>query len=124
MREGRLTHALRGLRDAFLNDSAVQLHATIAVLVLLAAVVACLSAYSWALLLLVIGSVLAAELRNSSLERLADRIHPARDKKIQRAKDLSASAVLVLAIVSVFVGIILFLPPILSGTAMQCLVAP
>lgn len=121
MIQSRFTHALRGLSDAVLGDPAIQLHAVIAVVVIFMGIVACLSPGGWALLLLTIGSVLAAELKNSALERLADRLHPGEDREIQRAKDLSASAVLVVAMVSALVGLLLFVSPILSGSAGSCL---
>jgi diacylglycerol kinase len=121
MIQSRFTHALRGLSDTFTADPSIQLHSILALGVLLMGVFACLSPESWAILFLSIGAVLAAELGNSALERLADRVYPNRDLAIRRAKDVAAGAVLVVALVTGFVGILLFLPPVFSKTAGSCL---
>lgn len=48
--------------------------------------------------------VLALELVNTSLERLADRLHPERHESIQHAKDCAAGAVLLASICAVAIG--------------------
>ena len=68
----------------------------------------------WMALIIVIGGVLAMEALNSALEVLSDytckkEIHPA----IRKVKDLMAAAVLIAAMVSLAVGIIIFLPKII-----------
>ena len=52
----------------------------------------------WAVFFLIISSVLAAELFNTALESLADRVHPDLHPLIAKAKNASAAAVLVLAL--------------------------
>jgi diacylglycerol kinase (ATP) len=47
---------------------------------------------------------------NSALEALADAVHPARDPRVGRAKDLAAGAVLIAAIASAVIGALLFGP--------------
>ena len=64
----------------------------------------------WIALLICIGAVLAAEAFNTALEALADRISTEYSPLIRDAKDLSAGAVLILAIMSATVGLIIFLP--------------
>jgi len=49
----------------------------------------------WALVALAVAVVLAAELANTALERLADRLHPEKHPEIKVAKDCMAAAVLV-----------------------------
>jgi undecaprenol kinase len=51
----------------------------------------------WALVLLVSSAVLAAELVNTAIERLADQLHPQQHPQIRAAKDCAAAAVLVLS---------------------------
>jgi diacylglycerol kinase len=53
---------------------------------------------------------MAAELLNTSLEALADTLHPQRAEGIGRAKDAAAGAVLVTAILAGIVGSIVFGP--------------
>jgi len=58
----------------------------------------------WALIGIMTVLVLAAELFNTSLEHLADRMHPGIHPAIKMAKDCSAGAVLVLSIGALWVA--------------------
>ena len=63
----------------------------------------------WALFALVIAAVLAAELFNTALEQVIDRLHPESHPAIGKAKDCAAAAVLVLSIcaIAVFTAMLL-----------------
>jgi diacylglycerol kinase len=58
--------------------------------------------------------VIALELINSAIENIADFVSPKQDTKIKKIKDLSAGAVLFSAIISVIIGLIVFLPKIVA----------
>lgn len=66
------------------------------------------SAEKWAILLLVCGAVLALEAVNTALEKLSDRVTGEPDPLIKTAKDCAAGAVLIMAAVSVAVGVLMF----------------
>ena len=51
---------------------------------------------------------------NSSIEALADLVSPEYNEAIKRTKDLAAGAVLILAISAAIVGLIIFIPKILT----------
>ena len=55
----------------------------------------------WALFVLIIGAVLAAELFNTALEFLIDRVHPDLHPMIGNAKDCAAGAVLLLSLAAI-----------------------
>ena len=61
--------------------------------------------------------VLAAEGLNTGLELLADVVHPERHPQVGRMKDMAAGAVLIAAITAVGVGIMIFLPKLISWIA-------
>lgn len=67
-----------------------------------------LSSYDTALILLVSFAVLAAEMLNTSIEKVCDMVHPEFDKRIGFIKDVAAGAVLLMAIASVLVGIMVY----------------
>ena len=48
----------------------------------------------------------AAELLNTALEHLADRLHPEQHPTIQAAKDCAAAAVLVASLAAVLIGLL------------------
>lgn len=54
----------------------------------------------WAVLALTVAAVLSAELMNTALELVVDRLHPEQDPRIGRAKDCAAGAVLILSLAS------------------------
>jgi len=65
------------------------------------------SAVEWALLVLALAAVLVAELANTALEVVLDRLHPQPDPLIGRAKDIAAAAVIVTIGAALFVGTLL-----------------
>lgn len=68
----------------------------------------------WCLVILCIGGVLTAEALNTSLEKLADKVCKEHDPLIGASKDLAAGAVLLFVTSSVAVGLIIFLPKLLT----------
>ena len=69
-----------------------------------------LSLVEWTVITIVIGGVLCAELFNTAIEYLCDRITTDQDAQIGRVKDVSAAAVLIAAITASLVGLWIFLP--------------
>jgi diacylglycerol kinase (ATP) len=69
-----------------------------------------LSRAEWCWIALAIALVWVAEGLNSALDSLADAVHPERDPRIGRAKDVAAGAVLVAAIASAVIGALIFGP--------------
>lgn len=73
-----------------------------------------ISTIEWCFILFSIGSVIAAEIFNSSIEQICNFIEPNQNNKIGKIKDMGAGAVLVLAIMSFIVGAIIFIPKIME----------
>lgn len=65
-------------------------------------------------LVLIIGAVWSAEAMNSAIERVVDLVTLDRKPLAKAAKDLAAGSVLLLAITSVVIGLVIFLPKIIS----------
>jgi undecaprenol kinase len=100
----RAGFALSGLRSAIQRESSFRTHLLATAVVLTALLVLRPSAVWWAIGLLSIGLVLVAELLNSALETLADRLHPEQHPEIRVAKDMAAAAVLVASITALAVA--------------------
>ena len=81
------------------------IHIPVAIAVILLGIVRETSSSDFALLLICIGVVLAAEYFNSAVERLAKSITSSDDENIRDALDIASGAVLVVAIFSAVVGI-------------------
>ncbi|MGG7468580.1 diacylglycerol kinase [Chryseobacterium arthrosphaerae] len=61
-----------------------------------------------ALILLVSAAVLSAEIFNTAIERICDLIQPDFDPRIGFIKDISAGAVILMAIAAVIIGVIIY----------------
>ena len=101
--------ALKGIREASKgNNFRYQLLA--AVLVTLAGFLTDLKPWEWIVVVIMIGLVLSAEAINTAIETLVDLVSPEQNPVAGKIKDLAAGAVLILAITSVVVALILFIP--------------
>lgn len=107
-------YALAGIRQTAQQQQNFRIHLSITAGVILLALLLGLSAPEWAILLLTIGVVLAAELFNSAIEAMVDLASPGQHPLAGAAKDASAGAVFVLALVAVGIGVALFLPHLLA----------
>lgn len=90
----RLGFAVNGLALAFRREASVRIQVLAAVAVTAVLLVLQPPAIWWALYGLVVGLVLVAEMINTALETLADRLHPEQHSEIGAAKDIAAGAVL------------------------------
>jgi len=67
-----------------------------------------LSSIDSVLILMVSFGVLSAEIFNTAIEKICDIIQPEFDKRIGFIKDISAAAVILMAVLSVIVGIMVY----------------
>jgi undecaprenol kinase len=100
----RLRFALAGVVYALRAESSFRTHAIAAVAAFSALLWLRPSPVWWALVALTTVVVLAAELFNTALEQLADRLHPEQHPQIKMAKDCGAAAVLVLSVGAIVVA--------------------
>ena len=106
--------ALNGLLLLLKNEHNSRIHLLAAIIAIIMGIIMKLDHYEWSLLIIVIGAVFLTELLNSSIESLADLIDPEFNELIMRAKDYSAAAVLISAIVAIVVGGLIFIPKFLD----------
>ena len=106
--------AFRGLKSLLIFEHNSRIHLLAAVIVIILGFIFRISLADWSLLILVIGLVFLSELINSSLEAISVVVKPEWNEKILRAKDYAAAAVFVTAVISVFIGGIIFIPRLLQ----------
>lgn len=107
------SYAFRGIADLVKNEHNARIHCVAAIAVLIAGFILHLSVIEWVAVTICIGGVFMAEGFNSAVEALADKICKEDDLLIKRSKDIAAGAVLIMALTSVVVGLIIFLPKII-----------
>ncbi len=101
-------YALRGIAVCIRSERNMRIHISAAFFVIMACIVTGASAAEWICVIFCIAAVIGAELFNTAIETLCDAVHPERSRKIEKVKDISAGAVLVLAMMSAVIGGIIF----------------
>ena len=92
---------------AWRTEPNLRIHAVIAAAVLVAAALLRLPPLAWAIVVLTLALVIAAELLNSAIESVVDLLSPDEHPMAKRAKDIAAAGVLIASAGAVAVGICL-----------------
>ena len=108
-------YAFRGIAAAYSsNEINIKIHTFVAFIAVTLSILLSISLIEWIAVILCIGMVIAAEMTNSAIETFVDFVSPEWHEKAGVVKDIAAGAVLVLAITSVVIGTIIFLPKIIA----------
>lgn len=108
------SYAFQGIATLIREEHNARIHTAVAIAVVIAGLIFRISGMEWIAVSLCIGGVFSAEAFNSAVEALADKTSTAKDPLIKKAKDVAAAAVLLFVISAVVVGLIIFVPKILS----------
>ncbi len=100
----------KGIFYVWRSEPNFRVHFVVATLVTALGFALKIELHEWMAIILCMGGVLSAETFNSALEVLADATHPDRHPLIEKAKDASAGAVLMIALAAFSVGAIIFVP--------------
>lgn len=103
-------YATVGLRTLFVTGRNARVQACAAGMAITLALLLGLSRVEWAILLLTIAAVLSMEAINSAIETTVDLVTQDYHPLAKRAKDLAAGAVWLMALTSIAIGALLFLP--------------
>ena len=106
--------AFNGLKDCILHEKNFRIQYIMALIVVIAGILFSISANEWMILLLCFSVVLSFEIINSAIEKLCDLVSPDFNLTIKKVKDMSASAVLLSALITFMIGCIIFLPKIFA----------
>ncbi|MEA3357054.1 MAG: diacylglycerol kinase family protein [Patescibacteria group bacterium] len=108
-------YAISGLKLIVINERNFRTQLLVATSVVLVGLLLEVSHRDWIALMLVIALVLVAEAFNSVIEAVCDTISHDFRVNIRYAKNVSAGAVLVSAIVSAITGVFIFAPYVLTA---------
>lgn len=106
-------YAFQGFISSFKAERNMKIHIAIMLLVIVAGVYLKINTQEWLTCILLFAVVIAGELFNTAIETVVDMVMPYKNEKAKQAKDISASAVLVLAIGAAIIGLIIFVPKII-----------
>lgn len=109
-----LRYAGQGLLVLYRRERNVRRQLVLFLVALLLAFLLRLPGRDFAVIVVVAGMVLGAEMTNSTFEALADAIHPRYHTGVRMAKDMAAGVVLLVSLTAIVVGLFLFVPPLVS----------
>ena len=103
-------YAGRGIKVVFGSEANMKIHIGIAILVVICGFIFSISITEWIECLLCIGLVFGMEMMNTAIENVVDLASPKLHPLAGKAKDIAAGAVLICAIISVIIGLLIFVP--------------
>ena len=103
-------HGIRGIGLAFRYEPAMRFHVAATVGIILLNILLRISRTEWIITLMLIGLVLAAEVFNTAIEKLADRVTQEQDLLIGQVKDLASGAASILCLLAVICALVIYLP--------------
>lgn len=101
-------NAFRGIAYAVMNERNFRVHIVAMLTVVYFAAVFGIEKWQWAVIVLAVATLMAAELINTALEKTVDEISPQKSEFARIVKDCAAAAVLVLAIGAVVLAAVIF----------------
>jgi diacylglycerol kinase len=105
---------MRGIIFAFRYENNTIIHLMAAIVVIASNTVLKVTPTEWMITLILIGLAWMAEIFNTAIEKLADRVTTERDALIGQVKDLASGAVLVICFFAVVCAGIIYLPYLLD----------
>ncbi len=105
-------HAFRGWAYVLKTQHNAWVHAVIATLVFLLAFWLNLPPRDWAVIILTVTMVFAAEFVNTAIEAVVDLASPVHHPLAKVGKDVGAAAVLIAALAAVLIGLLILGPPL------------
>lgn len=107
------TAAIRGFLLAIKTERNMKIHIALAIGVLYLSLWLQLIRFEMAIIWLCIAMVIGAELINTSIEKLCDKVEPKQSEAIKNVKDMAAGAVLFISLCAAIVGMYIILPKLL-----------
>ncbi|MEG1288024.1 MAG: diacylglycerol kinase family protein [Bacilli bacterium] len=107
-------HAFVGIKTSFLEETKIIIHFSIMTLVIILGIVLSINFTEWMTCLILFSLVISFEMVNTAIEITLDACIPEINISVKKAKDISAGAVLIAAIISAIIGLMIFLPKIIA----------
>jgi diacylglycerol kinase (ATP) len=106
------SHAIDGIRYVIKTQKNAWIHALISILVIFLGLWLVIPPQNWAIIGLTLGLVWLAECINTAIESVFDLLNPSSHPLVKIGKDVSAGGVLISSLFAIFVGLVIFGPPL------------
>ena len=107
-------YAIEGIWTSFKTERNMKIHIFIMILAIIAGIILKINKSEWIICIILFAIVIGSELFNTSIETIVDMVMPEKNEKAKIAKDVSAGAVLVVAIGAAIIGLVIFVTRILN----------
>ncbi len=108
-------YAFEGIFTGIKEEQNMKIHILIMILVIIMGIILKISKIEWIICIILFGFVISMELINTAIENAVDLITKEINSQAKIIKDIAAGAVLISAISSAIIGIIIFIPKIISA---------
>lgn len=105
-------YAFMGMFGSFKSERNMKIHFIIMLLVIILGFIYKINSFEWIMCIVCFGIVISSEMVNTAMEINTNLAMPNINPKAKLAKDISAGAVLISALMSIAVGLIIFIPKI------------
>lgn len=109
-----LMFATVGVKQFFSRDRNGKIQTVIGITAIILGFTVSLSSFQWLLVLFCIGLVISLEMINSAIEKYCDLVTTDFHPGIKIIKDVAAGAVLVASLMSLVIGLIIFIPALVK----------
>jgi len=109
-----LHHAIDGIIHTVKNERNFRIHLILLFFTFIAGLYFSITLTEWSIITIIASMVLFSELINTAVENTLDWLEPNHHSVVKTVKDVCAGAVLVCAIGAFIIGMIIFLPYILT----------
>ena len=109
-----LMFAIVGVKQFFSRDRNGKIQTVIGITAIILGFTVSLSSFQWLLVLFCIGLVISLEMINSAIEKYCDLVTTDFHPGIKIIKDVAAGAVLVASLMSLVIGLIIFIPALVK----------
>ena len=106
-------YALEGLWLELRRETNLKIDILVMIIITILGFVLKISQIEWIICIILFSLVISGELFNTAIERIVDVIMPEKNEKAKAIKDISAGAVLILAIGAAIIGLMIFIPKII-----------
>ena len=109
-----VTFAVQGVKQFFYHGRNGKIQTVLGVTAIALGFTVSLSSFQWLLVLFCIGLVISLEMVNSAIEKYCDLVTTDFHPGIKVIKDVAAGAVLVASLMSLVIGLIIFIPALVK----------
>lgn len=107
-------YAIEGFVSSFKTERNMKIHILVMIIVIILGILLKISKLEWIICIILFSLVIGSELFNTAIETTVDIAMPYKNDKAKLAKDVSAAAVLIIALAAAIIGGIIFIPKILE----------